>query len=345
MSRLGRLRGAMLWGFRREASSSVGMLLLIVLVVFSILRNSNFLTQDGMAGLLPEAAPLLLATMAVAAVAQAGPASIDLSIGPLMVLVNVVIVQWLVPAGLNNPVILIVLAMLIGIVFNVIMCVIISTVRIQPVIVTLSGFMVLTGLDLVIMPQQGGSVPTWLAAWGYPTGAVSPALWVLVIAILVWGVLSRTTVMRNIRLAGTNARTAYVNGIPLFWARVGAHIVGGLYAGLAGLMLTALLASGDPTQGAPYTLYAVAALVLGGASLKGGRVSVFGAVIGALDIYLIGFVLQTYNFGANSGFVTELITGLVLVVALAGSGLIQFFHTRRSRGISMSREGGDYKVA
>ena len=78
--------------------------------------------------------------------------------------------------------------------------------------------------------------------------------------------------------------------------RVGAHIIAGIFAGLA-LCLTSLIASGDPTQGTTYTLIAVTTLVLGGANLAGGRGSVVGSLFGAVNIYLITFVLATFSFG------------------------------------------------
>ena len=90
----------------------------------------------------------------------------------------------------------------------------------------------------------------------------------------------------------------------------------GLFAGLAALAFTALISSGDPTQGTTYTLISVTALVLGGTSLAGGRATVFGSLLGALNLFLIGYVLSTFDFGSVQGFVTDLCYGVILVLSL-----------------------------
>ena len=98
--------------------------------------------------------------------------------------------------------------------------------------------------------------------------------------------------------------------------RIGAHCISGAFIGLAALCYTALIGSGDPTQGTTYTLIAVTALVLGGTSLAGGRGGVIGSLLGALNLFLIGYVLATFNFGMVQGFVTDLAYGVILVLSL-----------------------------
>ena len=77
-----------------------------------------------------------------------------------------------------------------------------------------------------------------------------------------------------------------------------------------------MIGSGDPVQGNRYTLQAVTALVLGGTSLAGGRGGGFGSIIGAINMYLIFYVLSSFNFGIISGFVTQMFYGLILVISL-----------------------------
>ena len=80
--------------------------------------------------------------------------------------------------------------------------------------------------------------------------------------------------------------------------------------------IPALINSGDPTQGTTYTLISVTALVLGGTSLSGGRATVLGSLLGALNLFLIGYVLATFDFGSVQGFVTDLCYGVILVLSL-----------------------------
>ena len=94
-------------------------------------------------------------------------------------------------------------------------------------------------------------------------------------------------------MMGSDERATYTSGVNVNMVRIGAHVVGGIYAGLAAITFTSLISSGDPSQGTTYTLMAVTALVLGGANLAGGRGSAFGALLGSLNIFLITFALST----------------------------------------------------
>ena len=89
---------------------------------------------------------------------------------------------------------------------------------------------------------------------------------------------------------GSDEKSAYTSGVRIYLVRIGAHIIGGVYAALAAIAFTGLIGSGDHTQGTTYTLMAVTALVLGGSSLVGGRGGAFGAILGSVNIYLINFI-------------------------------------------------------
>ena len=136
------------------------------------------------------------------------------------------------------------------------------------------------------------------------------------VAVAGWLILSATAFYGHLRLMGSDERAAYTSGVRISVVRIGAHVVCGLFAGLAALSFTALIDSGDPTQGTTYTLISVTALVLGGTSLGGGRATVFGSLLGAINLYLITYVLSTFNFGAVQSFVTDLAYGAILVLSL-----------------------------
>ena len=135
-------------------------------------------------------------------------------------------------------------------------------------------------------------------------------------ATIGWLIFSTTAFYGHLRLMGSDERAAYTSGVRIGIVRIGAHVVAGLFAGLAALAYTALISSGDPTQGTTYTLISVTALVLGGTSLAGGRATVFGSLLGALNLFLIGYVLSTFDFGSVQGFVTDLCYGVILVLSL-----------------------------
>ena len=118
------------------------------------------------------------------------------------------------------------------------------------------------------------------------------------------------------------------------WVRIVAHLISGVFAALSAICFTALVGSGDPIQGTKYTLLGVTALVLGGASLVGGRGGAFGAILGAGTLYLINYILVTFRFERLQSFVSDLSYGAVLVIALLVSLLLPYVQ-RVTKGLSV----------
>lgn len=299
-----------------QRSLATPAILFIVLLLIAAIRGPHLFTSDGLAGALIEATPLVLATLALTPIAIAGPAGVDLSIGPVMTLINIMIVLGLTAIGWTNPIVVFACAIGLGILLQIAMGTLIATLRISTVVVTLAVYLVVDGSNSVILPHSGGSAPGWLTNLGAASSVFSPVLYIPLAAFALWWLLQRTTFFRNVRLMGSNDRTAFVSGVSLLPARIGAHVVAGVFVGLAGVMFTGLLGSADPTAGAPYTLNAVTALVIGGASLGGGRAKGLGSALGAIDIWLISYVLATFNFGLEASYWSQFTTGAVLVVSL-----------------------------
>ena len=294
----------------------VPILLLFALLVVASLRAPTLITNAGIGSAIIVASPLILATYALTIIAMAGRVGVDLSIGPLIGFINVSMVQLYAAKIITTPVEFFAYAIAVGVLYQLVMGLIIVYVRVQPIIVALSGFLALVGLNLVILRRPGGVVPEWMQHWGLGTEILSPVLVIVVIATLAWFALTRTAFFGHLRLMGADERTAYASGVRTNIVRLGAHVIAGVYAAMAALTFTSLIASGDPNQGTTYTLMAVTALVLGGTSLAGGRGSIIGSLFGALNIYLITYVLSTFSFGRVQSFVTEAAYGVVLVVSL-----------------------------
>lgn len=301
---------------RSDPFMIVPITLFFILLIFAVIRSPSLVTSSGIGSAVIVSAPLILATYALMSSVIAGRGTVDLSIGPLIGFINVTLVQLVTSGHFTNPFAFFGLALLLGAVYQLIFALIVVYVRVQPIIVSLSGFLALSGINLVILPRPGGTAPEWMANWGLGTTVFSPVLWLLIIATLAWLLFTRSAFYTHLRLMGSDERAAYTSGVPITIVRIGAHVISGLFAGLAAITFTALISSGDPSQGTTYTLIAVTALVLGGASLSGGRASVFGSALGALNLYLITFVLATFNFGAVQSFVTDLAYGTILVVSL-----------------------------
>ena len=294
----------------------VPILLLFALLAVATLRAPNLISDVGIGSAIIVASPLILATYALTVIAMAGRAGVDLSIGPLIGFINVSMIQLHAAGIIATPVEFFACAIAIGVLYQLLMGLIIVYVRVQPIIVALSGFLALVGLNLVILPRPGGVAPEWMRSWGLGTEILSPVLVIVVVATLAWFALTRTAFYGHLRLMGADERTAYVSGVRINVVRLGAHVIAGVYAAMAALTFTSLIGSGDPNQGTTYTLMAVTALVLGGTSLAGGRGSIVGSLFGALNIYLITYVLSTFSFGRVQSFVTEAAYGVVLVVSL-----------------------------
>jgi ribose transport system permease protein len=306
----------------RQRTLATPAVLLVVLLVLSAIRGPHLFTSGGLAGAVIGAAPLVLATLALTPIAIAGPAGVDLSVGPAMTLINITIVLGLTQVGLSGPVAVFGCAILLGVLLQVLMGTLIAVVRVSTVVVTLAVYLVIDGANTVILPHSGGTAPAWLANFGAASSILSPILYVPLGAFVLWALVARTTFFRNVRLMGANDRTAFVSGIPLIPTRIGAHVIAGIFLGIAGVMFTGLIGSADPTAGAPYTLSAVTALVIGGASLGGGHARGLGSVLGAIDIWLISYVLATFNFGLNASYWTQFTTGAVLVVSLVAGAIL-----------------------
>ena len=290
--------------------------LFFILMTFAVIRSPSLVSASGIGSATIVATPLILATYALMASVIAGRGTVDLSIGPLIGFINVTLVQLVTNGYFANPFAFFGLAFLLGAGYQLIFALIVIYVRVQPIIVSLSGFLALSGINLVILPRPGGLSPEWMASWGLGRTVYSPPLAVLAIATVAWLLFTRTAFFTHLRLMGSDERAAYTSGVPITIVRIGAHIISGLFAALAAVCFTALISSGDPSQGTTYTLIAVTALVLGGASLAGGRAGVFGSALGALNLYLITFVLATFSFGAVQSFVTDLAYGTILVASL-----------------------------
>lgn len=318
--------------WRALAYSRTALVLLVVLAVLAVWRGPNLLTSAGFAGLIASAAPLILAAMALTPIVMAGGGDVDLSIGPLMGFVNVTMIQWLIGNGHNAPIKIIAFALLAGVSVQAIIGLTSALLRVEPIIVGLGGFLVLSGLNLIIMPRPGGQAPHWLVEWGAGRSVLSPMTALLILAFLGWWGFTKTALHGHLRLYGSNERTAYVGGINIRAMRIVAHMIGGVFVGLAGLAFTALIGSGEPNQGNGYTLLAVTAVVLGGTSLAGGAGGAFGSVVAALDIFLISYVLSTFNLGSLSSYVNQVANGTILVAAMLISVTLMWSRQRKLAG-------------
>ncbi len=301
-------------------------ILVLVLLVASIVQDPIILSPRFLTGAVSVAVPLVIGAMAVTPPILSGNGGIDLSIGPLMGFINVLVVVALMPAGLDAPWVAVPILLVVGFAVGAVNGWIVAVVRLQPIVATLGTYLVLMGANLWLLPTPLGPVPQWLAQLSRPILGIPGPLVFVVGPVLIWFLLGRTPFLRTLLAVGGDDRVAYSAGINVTRVRIIAYAIGGLFAAFAGLALTSLIQSADANVGAPFTLQVITAAALGGISLAGGRGSMWGSVFGALSLFLL------QNFLTNQGvsvFWQQVAYGLTLVAALIlNAGIARFARGR-----------------
>jgi ribose transport system permease protein len=288
--------------------------LLVALLALNIALNPARFAPVAWGTLIGLAAPLIGAALASTPSILGGRGGIDVSIGPLMGFVNALIVTVLIgQLGLDAPWFVVPAAILIGAAIGLVNGAFAAIVRIQPIVATLGMYLVLTGLTVTIVPAPIGTIPSWLQS----LSKGSSILPLLAIA-LAWAGVTRLPFYGQLMATGSDDRAAFTAGVDVTAVRLLSYVVGGAFAGLAGLSLTALIGSADPNVGPEFTLLAISATALGGVSLAGGRGGLFAAAIGAIDIFLLQSALTFFNV---STFVLQVAYGAILVAAVASTAL------------------------
>ena len=241
---------------------------------------------------------------------------IDLSVGSILGLSSV-LTAMLMKAGHDA-----VLATLAGIVAGAFMGlvngVVVAKGKVAPFIGTLAMLTVLRGTSLVLSkgsPITGFSSDFFsMLGGGYLAGQIPvPVIWMLAMFALFWFVLKKTIFGRHVYATGGNAEAAKLSGVKTDRVQIVVYTISGAMAAMAGVILTSRLNSAQPTAGVGYELDAIAAVVLGGTSLAGGRGWIFGTLVGAL---LIGVLNNGLNLLGVSSFYQQVIKGGVILLAV-----------------------------
>jgi ribose transport system permease protein len=234
-----------------------------------------------------------------------------------MYLTGAVFVVWLVPNGLGGwEAVPIVLALGVGV--GALNGLLIVTLRVQPVVATLSTFFVLLGVDLAIAPIPSGLNGSWVQRLAGSIGPIPGALFTLGLPILIWIIIGLIPYRRTLYAVGSNDVTAFASGVDVAVVRLLAYALGGLFAAVGGLALTALVGSVNTSLASTYTLLAIASVALGGTSLWGGRGGLVGGMLGAASIYLLQNLLTMNQIDPSW---LQVMYGGMLLLAVVLSGL------------------------
>jgi ribose transport system permease protein len=298
----------------RNYSFGFAALLSVALLVGNIVaEHGSFALSDQLANV----APLAIAALASAPSIIGG--GFDLSISPLICLTNIAYVVWLAPHGLGGAAAVPIMLGL-GTAVGLLNGLLIITLRVQPIVVTLAMYFSLQGVDLLIAPNPVSMKSAgWTQHLAGSVGPVPGGLITIGIPLLIWIGLRFVPYRRLLYAVGSNDATAYSSGVNVNLVRVSSYALGGLFAGFGGLALTGLVSSADASNATEYTLIAMAAIVLGGTSLAGGRGGLIGPLLGAFAIYLLQNLLAT--FAINPAYL-QIVYGGMLIVAVVLGGAV-----------------------
>ena len=261
---------------------------------------------------------VLLAFVAMAQSLVVITSGIDLSVGMIFTLTNCLASAIVVGSPVATAAgVIAVLA--VGALCGAVNGLIVIFGRLQPIVATIASGAVYFGLALALRPTPGGSVNETLAdAFTGRVFDVVPASLVALVAVvlIVWVPFSRSETGRAAYAVGSSEPAAYMSGVPIRRAKFVAYTLSGLLAGIGGLFLTFFTYTGDAAyaSGNAYTLFSIAAVVLGGVSLFGGSGSAIGAIFGALAFRTIGDLLFVFDFDP---LWQPLFQGVVLMLAVS----------------------------
>jgi ribose transport system ATP-binding protein len=310
-----------LW--RRYAGTVLLLSLLLLVSFYTATQSRYFLTERNLGNLAIEVVPLALVAIGQMAVILLG--GVDLSVGPAMSLTTTLASYVIV----NNhaEVAGVILCLIVGLSIGGLNSFLILTLRIPDLISTLATYSLVLGLALIVRPSPGGHVSetfsdliTMRVGWIPVAGAV-----VLLISVLGELCLVRSKIGVRLYATGSRPEAAFVAGTPVARVRLLAYLFSGLMAAVAGLVITARIGSGDPQAGAQFTLSSIAAVVVGGTSVFGGRGTMIGTFLGAILLVLLQDALNQLHVTAYYQYIW---TGTLLLVAVALYSINEFVKKR-----------------
>ena len=278
-------------------------ILLVLLVVTRLIQPTY--GAAGVQGLAVSVLPLAFAAVAqaIAVIAR----GIDLSVGSMMALTSVISAALMEERSEGFAVLVVIGVLLLGCVLGAVNGSLIVLTRVPDIVVTLAMLFVWAGCALLVLGTPGGGSAEWLRTL---TGGSIVSAWIPI---------RRSRLGLSLYAIGSDPLAAYRSGVSVTRTKIVAYTLTGLFSAFAGLTLTATTGIGTPVPG-PYTLLSVAAVVLGGVSLAGGRGGVFGPIVAVVILSLLRTDMTFLNVNTNLATVAQ---GLILVGVVMVGSLLQ----------------------
>ena len=287
---------------------------LVVLVILVTIMNPSFLSSVNLLNLLRQVSVNALIAFGMTFVILTG--GIDLSVGSTLALSGA-FVAGLISSGMS-PLLAMIAGLMVGAILGMINGLLIAKGNMAPFIATLATMTIYRGLTLVYTNGNpitgiGDSFLFQFIGRGYLFGIPFPIIIMLVSFALLFVLLHKTAFGKKTYAIGGNIKAAKLAGVNTDRVQMWIYTLSGLMASLSGIILTSRLNSAQPTAGQAFEMDAIAAVVLGGTSLSGGKGRIFGTLVGAL---IIGTINNGLNLLGVSSFYQQIIKGIVIIIAV-----------------------------
>ncbi|WP_052375030.1 ABC transporter permease [Actinomyces israelii] len=267
----------------------------LILIAGFAIASPYFLQVANFSALLLDASVYVLLALGLTFVIATG--GIDLTPGFGIAFTGVclaVAMKWAAGAGMGMALVILIgvaVGLLAGALMGTVNGILVAYLRMQPMIATLAMMLIAWGMALVISGTSAIPLSEFTAflrlGQGRTLGVTNALYLIAIVAVIAAYLLNRTLIGRYALAIGSNEEATRLSGVNVKKWKMLVYTLGGTFTGLAGVLMASRLASGKPDVGQSYEMYAIAAAVLGGASLQGGRASVFGSVVGAIVIATI----------------------------------------------------------
>jgi ribose transport system permease protein len=303
------------WAIDRGPFLIACAMLAALLGVYATLQRDVFSLEELNLDATASMALLLAATGQTIVLLRGG---IDLSVGGMISLGTVLAATQFGDSFVSAS-IWAVLIVAIGAFAGAVNGLLISVLKLQPFLVTLATWSILGGAALMILPTDGGRLPAaWMTFGNSSLFGLSTSVWLLAALFLFWLWFRDTPLGVVIRATGSSEKSAFLSGVSPTFVNVAAYGLSGGFAALSALYLTTQTGTGSPTVGNGFILPTVAAAVIGGISLFGGRGGLAGTIVGAFILTIIGNLVFVLDI---SSYWQPIASGAILLLAVLASSI------------------------
>ncbi|WP_307321411.1 ABC transporter permease [Evansella vedderi] len=286
----------------------------LLLCVIMTIINDQFFTASNLTNVARQISINAILAVGMTFVILTG--GIDLSVGSVMAFTGTIMAGMMLLVGIP-PVYAVLIGIALGTVIGYINGMLVAYAKIPAIIVTLAMMEASRGLALLYTggyPLSGLPQSFTFIGRGYAFGIIPmPVLIMIIVYILAYIILNHLPIGRYIYAIGGNEEAARLSGVKVKRYKILAYLISGVTAAIAGMILTSRLASGQPMAGVGFELDAIAAVVLGGTAIAGGRGHIFGTLLGAM---LIGVLSNGLNLMGVSPYVQLVLKGVIIIGAI-----------------------------